>query len=178
MVATGLRRLAGELGAALRPALTPVLMPVVRRLPWLVVGIAVCASLLSGFVLLSALWDDAAIDANRGVAVAEVLDGSGGTQTLVRFAAADGRVVIADSGAFYPGGLLPGERVVVEYDTSRPDLVRIAGRHGGVGVLPIALGVVGVWLLALPLAAWLRTQPFTIPGARARAARTQPRDTP
>jgi hypothetical protein len=162
-------RLADELGSLL----LPLIMPVVRRLPGVVVGCAVLATLLCVFALVGTGLDEAAIHANRGTAVAEVLDGSGPGQTLVRFSTADGRVVIPERGAFYPGGLVPGDTVLVEYDLREPERVQIAGRDASGGVLPITLGAVAVWLVALPLAVWLRRQPFTISGERARAAKAR-----
>jgi hypothetical protein len=140
-----------------------VVRPVLRRLPAAVIGLAVTLTALGLLALVAARLDDAAIDANRGVAVADVLDGSGDLQTGVRFITADGRVVAPETGAAYPGELQPGEKVLVEYDQREPERVRIAGRGGAVGIGPIAVGVLIVWLVALPLAAWLRRQRFARP---------------
>ncbi len=132
-----------------------------RRLPGVVLGVAVGLTALGLLALVVARWDDATIDAHRGVAVADVLDGSGDTQTLVRFSTAEGRVVTPETGAFYPGGFEPGDKVVVEYDLQKPERARIAGRSSAVGLGSVAVGLLLVWLIALPLAAWLRRQPFT-----------------
>ncbi len=161
-----------QLASQLASLAAPVVLPVVRRLPAVVLALAVTITALGLVALVSARWDDAAIDAHRGVAVAEVLDGSGGNQTLVRFSTTDGRVVTPEAGAFYPNAQRPGDKVLVEYDQRAPERVRIAGRSSAVGIGSVALGVVVVWLVALPLAAWLRRQPFTGHAERASAAGT------
>jgi hypothetical protein len=161
-------RLAGRL-AALAALAAPVVLPVVRRLSAVVIGLAIMLTALGLLALVAARLDDAAIDANRGVAVAEVLDGSGDRQTVVRFSTTDGRVIAPEAGASYPGGLQPGEKVLVEYDQREPERVRIAGRSSAAGVGPVLVGLLIVWLVALPLAAWLRGQPFSRRAERAAA---------
>lgn len=133
-----------ELAAEVRPALRVLR----RRLPEIVVGLAVLLTVLGGLALLGAAIDDAAIVRNRGVATAEVLDGSSFSRTLVRFTAANGQTLVPDKGVAYPRGLSPGQLVTVEYDTTRPELVRVAGRSAVEGVVPMLAGltVMGVVL--------------------------------
>ena len=106
--------------------------------------------------MAGAAVDDAAIDDNRAVAGAEVLDGSSFTRTLVRFTTANGQTVIPEHGVFYPGGLAPGDVIAVEYDVTDPELVRVAGRTVASSSGPLLLGVVVVWAVLGPLAVWLR----------------------
>jgi len=141
-----------ELAAAVRPVLTAV----PRLLPAIVAGLAVLVTVLAGLSLVGAAVDDAAIDDNRAVASAEVLDGSSYRRTLIRFTVAGGQAVVPERGVFYPRGLQPGETVGVEYDVTDPELVRVAGRDWTDGIGPVVLGVAVVWAALGPLALWLR----------------------
>jgi Protein of unknown function (DUF3592) len=141
-------------GEALR-ATKLVLAPVARRAPEIVVGLGLVLSVLAVLVLAGAARNDAAITADRGVAVAEVLDGSDSQHTFIRYTASDGAVLSPDTGVLYPRGLEPGNYVLVEYDRSKPELVRVAGRNWTEGLLPVALGVAGLWVVLGPLAWFL-----------------------
>jgi hypothetical protein len=145
-------RAVDELASLLRP----VRRIVVTRLPEIVAGVAVLATVLAVLALAGAAIDDRAIAANPAVAEAEVLDGSSFARTLVRFTVANGEAVVPERGVFYPRGLEVGESVAVQYDVTDPELVRVAGRSALDGVLPLSLGVVVVWALLGPLALWLR----------------------
>jgi hypothetical protein len=127
-----------------------------RRLPELVTALAVVVTALCALAMAGAAVDDAAIDDDRAVAGAEVLDGSGFTRTLVRFTTANGQTVIPEHGVFYPGGLAPGDLIAVEYDVTDPELVRVAGRTVASSSWPLLLGVAAVWAVLGPLALWLR----------------------
>ena len=146
-------RLVGGLVASAGRAVLAALAPIGRRAPEIVVVVALVLSGLGVLVLVGAARNDATIDAHRGTAVAEVLDGSTYRRTFVRFTAANGAVLTPQQGVFYPSGLEPGNLVRVEYDTTKPQLVRVEGRTWRQGLLPVALGVVGVWALLGP-AAW------------------------
>ena len=126
------------------------------RVPEIVAGVAVLATVLAVLAVAGAALDDRAIVANRGVAQAEVLEGSTFARTLVRFTVARGETVVPEHGVFYPGGLKVGESVAVEYDVGDPELVRVAGRSALDGLLPLTLGVLVVWAVLGPLALWLR----------------------
>lgn len=141
-----------ELAAAVRPAV----LAVRRRGPELVVGLAVLVTVLAGLALIGAARDDAAIARNPAGAQAEVLEGSTFFRTLVRFTVANGQAVVPEHGVFYPRGLAPGDVVAVEYDVTEPELVRVVGRSVVDGIAPMALGVLGTWVVLGPLAAWLR----------------------
>jgi hypothetical protein len=145
-------RAVDELASLLRP----VRRIVVTRLPEIVAGVAVLATVLAVLALAGAAIDDRAIAANPAVAEAEVLEGSSFSRTLVRFTVANGEAVVPERGVFYPRGLEVGESVAVQYDVTDPELVRVAGRSALDGVLPLSLGVVVVWALLGPLALWLR----------------------
>lgn len=134
----------------------PAVRAVSRTSPRIVQGVAAVLTLLALFALIGAALDDRAISANEAVAQAEVLDGSTFVRTLVQFTAADGQAHTPALGVFYPRGLQAGTTVAVEYDVTNPDLVRVAGRTFLSGVLPLAIGVVVVWAVAIPLSWWLR----------------------
>jgi len=141
-----------ELAAEVWPALRVLR----RRLPEIVIGVAVLLTVLGGLALLGAVLDDAEIDRNRGVATAEVLEGSSYARTLVRFTAANGETLVPGNGVGYPRGLVPGQTVAVEYDVTEPELVRVAGRSALDGVGPMLLGVAGVWVVLGGLARLIR----------------------
>ena len=133
----------------------PALRALRRYAAEIVVGIAVVATCLAALALTGAAVDDAAVDADRGVATAEVLDSSF-SRALIRFPQADGQAVVPERGVQYPRGLTTGETVVVEYSLSDPEQVRVAGRSVVDGITPVLLGVAAVWAVLGPLAAWLR----------------------
>jgi hypothetical protein len=126
-----------------------------RRLSALVLAAAVVLSVVCAMVLLGAWRNDAAIDARTGRTTAEVLSVSF-ARTLIRFTTPDGAVHSPQRGVLYPRGLEPGQLIRVEYDTANPDLVRVETRDYRLGVLPLVITVLGVWLVLGPLALWLR----------------------
>jgi hypothetical protein len=134
----------------------PTAMLVWRRLPAVVVGLAVLVSALAGLSLVGAAVHDSAIESNRALASAEVLEGSTAARTLVRFTVPNGQAVVPERGVLYPRGLQPGDTVTVEYDLTDPEIVRVAGRSAVDGIGPVALGVLGVWTVLGPSALWLR----------------------
>jgi hypothetical protein len=134
----------------------PAVAALRRRLPEIVLGVALLVTSLAALALGGSAVDDAAINADRGVATAEVLEGSTFSRTLVRFPLANGQAVVPERGVQYPRGLAPGDTVTVEYDLSDPDRVRVAGRSVMDRIGLMALGVAGVWVLLGPLALWLR----------------------
>lgn len=146
------RAAVGGLRVALSVVRT-VLAPIGRRAPEIVVGIGVVLSVLAVLVLVGAARNDASISADQGVAVGEVLEGSDAAHTFIRYTASDGAVLTPDSGVLYPRGLEPGNYVLVEYDRSKPELVRVAGRSWTAGLAPVAIGIVGLWVVLGP-AAW------------------------
>jgi len=150
----------GELAGLLRPMLSAV----ARRLPELVVGLALLLTALGGLALAGAVVHDVAIDRNRAVGAAEVLEGSTFGRTLIRFTAADGQTVVPERGVFYPRGLAPGTAIAVEYDITDPEVVRVAGRSAANGLPAVLLGVLGMWAVLGPLALWLRMRRARPPG--------------
>lgn len=141
-------------GTALEAA-RPVLAPVGRRVPEILVGLGVVLTVLVALVLVGAARNDASITADRGVAVGEVLDGSDAQHTFVRYTASDGAVLTPQSGVLYPRGLEPGNYVLVEYDRSKPELVRVADRNWTTGLAPAGLGIAGLWAVLGPIAWYL-----------------------
>jgi hypothetical protein len=133
----------------------PALRAVRRYASEIVVGIAVVATALAALALTGAAVDDAAVNADRGVATAEVLDSSF-SRALIRFPVANGQAVVPERGVQYPRGLATGDTVVVEYALSDPEQVRVAGRSVVDGIVPTLLGVAAVWAVLGPVAVWLR----------------------
>jgi hypothetical protein len=143
----------------------PALRAVRRHAPRIVVGLALLVTVLAVLALIGAAVDDAVIDGDRGVATAEVLDGSTFARTLVRFTVAGGQAIVPERGVQYPRGLAAGDTVAVEYDLSDPEQVRVAGRNVVDGIVPTVLGVAAVWAVLGPLAVWLRRRAERRPAA-------------
>lgn len=118
-------------------------------------GVAGLITLLMLVLVLAAYRNDNAIESNLGAANAEVLSVAW-DRTIVRFETADGALHISQDGVLYPEGLVEGQLVHVEYDASNPDLVRVAGRTFTLSLLPTGTTVAITWLVAAPLARWLR----------------------
>ena len=155
-VAVGAGPAQGRLIDELAALVVPVVMPVVRRLPAVILVVLALFTTVCVVTLWGAARDDAAIEAHSAVATAEVLPGSGFSRTLIRFTTADGQLVLPERGVFYPDGLQPGQIVRVEYDYTQPDRVRVLDRDASVGWLPIGLMLFGAWVTLMPLAFWLR----------------------
>jgi uncharacterized protein DUF3592 len=138
--------------------LIPVVMPLVRRLPAMILVFAVLCTVMGVLAVVGAARDDADIDAHPAVATAQVLPGSNFSRTLITFSTQNGDTITPEHGVFYPRGLQAGQIVRVEYDAEHPDRVRVLGRDASAGYLPISLMIVGLWAVALPVAFGLRTR--------------------
>lgn len=138
--------------------LVPVVMPLMRRLPAMILILAALCTVMGILALVGASRDDSAIDRHSQLATAQVLPGSNFSRTLITFTTQSGDTVTPEHGVFYPRGLQPGQIVRVEYDGTHPDRVRVLGRTASVGYLPIALMLVALWAVALPVAFTLRTK--------------------
>jgi hypothetical protein len=105
-------------------------------------------------VLFSCWRDDVSINQHLGRTDADVLAVSF-NRTAVRFVTPSGTVELPPNGVLYPGGLVAGDRVVVEYDQADPELVRVAGRSYRLAFLPVGLAVGITWGVVGPLLWWL-----------------------
>lgn len=125
-----------------------------RRIPEIVAWFGILLTALAVVALAGAFVDDARIGAHRATTAATVLEGSTYWRTVVQFT--DDKGLLASPAVAYPSGLSAGENIYVEYDTSNPWRVRVAGRSAVDGILPMAGGVVVLWALLGPLVVWLR----------------------
>lgn len=115
-----------------------------RRIVW---GVAIAVTALA-VVLLVAVWrNDNAIEANMGVAYAEVLR-NGHLRSTISFVAPDGATHNPPLGVLYPTELAQGQSILVEYDRSDPDLVRVGGRDASLAVVPVLSVILATWLVA------------------------------
>lgn len=128
-----------------------------RPASWALLAAAVVVTGLIVLALAGAAIDDAEIDAHTGHATAQVLAVTS-MRTLVQFAVSDGRVYSPEEGVAYPSGLQVGQLVRVEYDSTDPEQVRVAGRTWVTGVVPAAITLVALWVLVAPAVWWLRRQ--------------------
>ncbi|MFP5069410.1 DUF3592 domain-containing protein [Pseudonocardia nantongensis] len=144
-VLTESRAAAGRILAALR-----------RRVPEIVLGVGVVWTLLALIALGGAALDDARISANQATTAATVLDGSDYWRTVVRYVDGEGRLQTPGAGISYPVGLTPGQNLYVEYDSTEPTRVRVAGRNAVDGILPTLGGIAAGWVLVAPVYLVLR----------------------
>jgi hypothetical protein len=120
-----------------------------------VLGAAVLITVLCIGLLLAALRNDQAITGHPGAANARV-DSVSFDRTIIRFETPDGIVHIPANGVLYPGGLVVGDLVRIEYDTTNPDLARVAGRTATLTLLPLGSTILVTWLVATALLWWMR----------------------
>lgn len=114
-----------------------------------------CASLFG-----AALRSDDAITDHLGRANAEVI-AVNFDRTIIRYSTPDGDVRIPPNGVLYPEGLHEGQLVRIEYDTTNPELARVAGRTAMLTAGPLAIVVACTWLIAGPVLWWYRRRDHT-----------------
>lgn len=134
----------------------PVVMPIFRRLPTVIFVLCALLTTICVATVIGAARDDAAINRHPVVTTAEVLPGSGFSRTLIRFTTSEGKLLVPERGVYYPRGLREGQFVLVQYDATHPDRVRVLGRNASIGLLPVGLILLGSWVALLPLGWWLR----------------------
>ena len=118
-----------------------------------VLTVACLLTLLCVSLLGAALRNDDAITDHLGRANAEVV-AVNFDRTIIRYSTPDGEVHIPPNGVLYPAGLREGQLVRIEYDTTDPELARVAGRTALLTVVPLAVVVTCTWLIAGPLLWW------------------------
>ncbi|HVV11066.1 DUF3592 domain-containing protein [Amycolatopsis sp.] len=120
-----------------------------------VLAVASLITVLCVGLLLAAIRNDQAISGNLGEATAHV-DSVSWDRTIIRFETSDGIVHIPANGVLYPGGLVAGDLVRVEYDVANPELARVAGRTATLTLLPLGSTALITWAVAIGLLWWIR----------------------
>jgi len=120
---------------------------VIRRVRIGVVIVACLVTLQSVLLVLGAWRNDRQIEADMGVAAAEVLD-AGPRRSTIEFVTPDRVTYRPELGVLYPSELDTGMRIYVEYDRSNPDLVRVQDRNASLAIIPAASIAVLGWLAA------------------------------
>lgn len=120
---------------------------VIRRVRIGVVIVACLVTLQSVLLILGAWRNDHQIEADMGVAAAEVLD-AGPRRSTIEFVTPDRVTYRPELGVLYPSELDTGMRIYVEYDRSNPDLVRVQHRNASLAIIPAASIAVLGWLAA------------------------------
>ncbi|SIR70083.1 DUF3592 domain-containing protein [Williamsia sterculiae] len=130
-----------------------------RRCQITLLSVGALISVMMLVMVAGSYLDDRRIDEHRAVAVGDVV--SAGTLTsAVNFYTPDGQFHSPRLGVLYPTQLAVGQRITVEYDTTNPDVVRVAGRDASLSFRPalsiaaISWGVIAVLMVAL--AEWRR----------------------
>ncbi|WP_199431142.1 DUF3592 domain-containing protein [Qaidamihabitans albus] len=120
-------------------------------------GVAAVITLLCVLLVFAAIRNDDAISDNHGTATAQVeqvlFD-----RTIIRFETPDGVAHSPANGVLYPDGLVEGQLVRIEYDTTDPELARVAGRSWLLTLLPVGTTILFTWLVAGPLLWWIRSR--------------------
>ncbi|PXY32044.1 DUF3592 domain-containing protein [Prauserella muralis] len=124
---------------------------------WVVLGLASVITLIGVTLVFAGLRNDQAISAHRGVATGQVEEVTW-DRTIIRFETPDGIAHSPALGALYPQGLSEGQLIRIEYDTTNPELAKVAGRTWLLTLLPVGSMVGITWLVAGPLLWWLRTR--------------------
>lgn len=120
---------------------------IIRRVRIGVVIAACLVTLQSALLVMGAWRNDKQIEANMGVAAAEVLS-AGPRRSTIEFVTPDRVTYRPELGVLYPSELDTGMRIYVEYDKSNPDLVRVRDRDASLAIIPAgSIAVVG-WLVA------------------------------
>lgn len=120
---------------------------IIRRVRIGVVIVACLVTLQSVLLVLGAWRNDRQIEADMGVAAAEVLD-AGPRRSTIEFVTPDRVTYRPELGVLYPSELDTGMRIYVEYDRSNPDLVRVQDRNASLAIIPAASIAVLGWLAA------------------------------
>lgn len=148
-----------EAVSAVAPPAPPQVSRRRRRIAKGLVIFAVVVTALGALLIGAAYKDDATINAHLGRGEAEVLTVQL-RRTLVVFTTPDGMVHTPPNGALYPTGLKPGDVVRVEYNRNNPELVRVAGRHASLSLLPVGSTVLAVWVFCLAGRWWCLRRRF------------------
>jgi hypothetical protein len=129
-----------------------------RRTRLTICGVAVVISFLMLVLLLGAWRDDHIISAHLGTTTAEVLS-AGRLRSAIAFVTPDGNTQTPKLGVLYPTNLTVGQTIDIEYATSNPDLVRVAGRDARVALEPVGSVIAVTWMIALAALLVLRRIP-------------------
>jgi hypothetical protein len=122
-----------------------------KTLRWIKIGVWIVGGLVTvqSVLLVAGAWrNDHQIEANMGVAQAEVLS-AGPRRSTIEFVTPDRVTYRPELGVLYPSELATGMRIYVEYDKTNPDLVRVQHRNAALAIIPAgSIAVVG-WIVAL-----------------------------
>ncbi|WLP92093.1 DUF3592 domain-containing protein [Gordonia sp. NB41Y] len=127
--------------------MSPVILRRVQK-TLLVIGLIV--TVLSACIVVAAYRNDAAIDANKGTVMADIVSADR-LHAVAYFQTPDGQIVSPRLGLLYPTELGTGQRISVEYDTTNPDLARPAGRDWTLSIIPAASVAVIGWIVVVAL---------------------------
>ncbi|MFT4124606.1 MAG: hypothetical protein QM662_00035 [Gordonia sp. (in: high G+C Gram-positive bacteria)] len=119
---------------------------VLRRLQQALLVVGVVLTVMAGAIVVAAYRNDAAIEADMGVVMADVVSADE-LHAVVYFQTPDGQIRSPKLGLLYPTELVTGQRISVEYDRLNPDLARPAGRDARLAIVPAASVVALTWVV-------------------------------
>jgi hypothetical protein len=138
---------------------------VLRLGSWGVLGAASVITLLGVVLVMGAFRNDQLIAENHGTATA-LVEQVMFDRTLIRYETPDGVSHSPENGVLYPDGLTAGQLVRIEYDTTDPELAKVAERTWLLTLLPVSTTLLVTWLVAAPLAWFLRSRLRALTTAR------------
>ena len=140
-----------------------------KALRWSKTAVWIIAAIiaLQAVLLVVGAWrNDRQIEANLGVAEAEVLS-AGPRRSTVEFVGPDRIAYRPQLGVLYPSELATGMRIYVEFDNNNPSLVRVQNRNAGLAIIPAASMALLGWLICAAALAVLVRREQRLPVASA-----------
>lgn len=128
---------------------------------WALLAVGAIITGLGLLLIVAGVIEDSRIDRHTGTTTAKVVSVTF-QRTLVRFQTPDGAEHIPTVGVLYPESLQEGQVVLVEYDQTNPDLVRVAGRGVYITLLPVGTTVLATWVIIVPVLWWVRSRALRI----------------
>lgn len=126
-----------------------------RRVHQLLLAIVLATVLMCSLIVIATYMDDRRIDKDMRSTTATVINTSW-TTASIRFYDEEGNYHTPTKGVSYPTGLEVDQRILVEYEKSDPNNVRVAGRRWTLSLIPafstvlVVSVLVGLFTLCFP----------------------------
>lgn len=119
---------------------------VLRRTQKVLLTIGLVITVMAIVMVAGCHRNDAQIDANKATAMADVVSADR-LHAAVNFQTPDGQFHSPRLGLLYPTELTAGQRIIIDYDVTNPDLARPTGRSWTLAIIPaLSVAFVG-WLI-------------------------------
>lgn len=123
---------------------------VLRRVQQALLVVGAVITIMAIAIVAGAFRNDAQIEDHRETVVAEVVDASR-LRATVNFQTQDGQFFSPRFGLLYPTELTVGQRILIDYDRTDPNLARPVGRTANLSIIPaLSVAVIG-WVIVIGL---------------------------